>query len=247
MGFDAYFLIVWDLCRYAREQGIWYEARGSAAGSMVAYVLDITLVEPLAHGLLFERFLNPDRISMPDIDLDFQDDKRAEIMEYCAEQIRLRPCGPDHHLRHHGRARRHPRCGARDGYSAQRGGPHHQDDPAIPQPKPVTSRDALNADPGAASAAMTSAGISARPDRYAAADGRRGAQRRHARRRRGHFRSAHAWNMCRCTARPTNSEDTPIKTVTQFEMSIIDHLGLLKVDFLGLATLTIMQKASDLI
>jgi DNA polymerase-3 subunit alpha len=65
MGFDDYFLIVWDLCRYARERGIWYNARGSAAGSIVAYVLDITLVDPLAHELLFERFLNPGRISMP--------------------------------------------------------------------------------------------------------------------------------------------------------------------------------------
>jgi DNA polymerase-3 subunit alpha len=59
MGFDAYFLIVWDLCRHAREVGIWYNARGSAAGSMVAYTLDITLVEPINHGLIFERFLNP--------------------------------------------------------------------------------------------------------------------------------------------------------------------------------------------
>ncbi len=86
MGFDAYFLIVWDLCRFARERGIWYEARGSAGGSLVGYVLEITLVEPLGHGLLFERFLNPDRISMPDIDLDFQDDRRADIMEYCAHK-----------------------------------------------------------------------------------------------------------------------------------------------------------------
>ena len=79
MGFDTYFLIVWDLCRYAREQGIWYNARGSAAGSIVAYTLDITLVDPIEHGLIFERFLNPGRISMPDIDLDFHDDRRAEM------------------------------------------------------------------------------------------------------------------------------------------------------------------------
>ena len=59
MGFDTYFLIVWDLCRYAAEQGIWYNARGSAAGSIVAYTLDITLVDPIEHGLIFERFLNP--------------------------------------------------------------------------------------------------------------------------------------------------------------------------------------------
>src|SRR5690606_33263180 len=76
MGFAAYFLIVWDLCKFASEQGIWYNARGSAAGSIVAYLLGITLVDPLAHGLIFERFLNVDRVSMPDIDLDFQDDKR---------------------------------------------------------------------------------------------------------------------------------------------------------------------------
>ncbi|MBE0696722.1 MAG: DNA polymerase III subunit alpha, partial [Anaerolineaceae bacterium] len=86
MGFDAYFLIVWDLCRYAREEGIWYNARGSAAGSMVAYTLDITLVEPVHHGLIFERFLNPGRISMPDIDLDFQDDLRPKMLEYCANK-----------------------------------------------------------------------------------------------------------------------------------------------------------------
>ncbi len=59
MGFDTYFLIVWDLCRFAREQGIWYNARGSANGSIVAYCLGITLVDPLEHGLIFERFLNP--------------------------------------------------------------------------------------------------------------------------------------------------------------------------------------------
>ena len=73
MEFDAYFLIVWDLCRYTRQQGIWYNARGSANGSIVAYTLDITLVDPIQQNLLFERFLNPGRISMPDIDLDFPD------------------------------------------------------------------------------------------------------------------------------------------------------------------------------
>ncbi len=86
MGFDTYFLIVWDLCRYARDQGIWYNARGSAAGSIVAYTLDITLVDPIEHGLIFERFLNPGRISMPDIDLDFRDDRRADMMEYTAHK-----------------------------------------------------------------------------------------------------------------------------------------------------------------
>ncbi|HOO58619.1 MAG TPA: DNA polymerase III subunit alpha, partial [Anaerolineaceae bacterium] len=86
MGFDEYFLIVWDLCRYAREKNIWYNARGSAAGSLVAYALNITSVDPLRFNLLFERFLNPGRVTMPDIDLDFQDDRRAEMMEYCNQK-----------------------------------------------------------------------------------------------------------------------------------------------------------------
>lgn len=82
MGFDTYFLIVWDLTRHARENGIWANARGSAAGSMVAYCLGITHLDPLEHNLIFERFLNPDRISMPDIDLDFPDDAREEMIRY---------------------------------------------------------------------------------------------------------------------------------------------------------------------
>jgi len=77
MGFDAYFLIVWDLIQYAQEKGIWYNARGSAAGSIVSYCLEITPIDPLEHNLIFERFLNPGRISMPDIDLDFPDNRRA--------------------------------------------------------------------------------------------------------------------------------------------------------------------------
>ena len=91
MGFDAYFLIVWDLCKYAKRNNIWYNARGSGSGSIVAYSLEITSVEPLDFGLIFERFLNPGRVSMPDIDLDFQDDLRPRVMAYCAEKY-----GDDH-------------------------------------------------------------------------------------------------------------------------------------------------------
>ncbi len=86
MGFDAYFLIVWDLCRYAKEQGIWYNVRGSGNGSLVAHTLNITSIEPMGLELIFERFLNKGRIEMPDIDLDFQDDQRARMMEYCARR-----------------------------------------------------------------------------------------------------------------------------------------------------------------
>jgi len=85
MGFDDYFLIVWDFIRFAHEQGIATgPGRGSAAGSLVAYCLRITDVDPLKHKLLFERFLNPERVTMPDIDVDFSDERRDEVIRYVA-------------------------------------------------------------------------------------------------------------------------------------------------------------------
>ena len=87
MGFVDYFLIVWDFIRYAREQGIPVgPGRGSAAGSIVAYALGITKIDPLKYDLLFERFLNAERISMPDIDIDFCKDGREQVIQYVAEK-----------------------------------------------------------------------------------------------------------------------------------------------------------------
>src|SRR5690606_9176954 len=86
MGFDTYFLIVWDLCEYAREADIWWNARGSSAGSLAAYSLGITSIDPIQNSLIFERFLNPGRVSMPDIDLDYPDDRRAEMINYTARK-----------------------------------------------------------------------------------------------------------------------------------------------------------------
>lgn len=86
MGFTDYFLIVWDFIRYARSQDIYVgPGRGSAAGSLVAYCLGITHIDPIQNHLLFERFLNPDRISMPDVDTDFPDDRRDEVIQYVEE------------------------------------------------------------------------------------------------------------------------------------------------------------------
>ncbi|MCA0986333.1 DNA polymerase III subunit alpha [Guptibacillus algicola] len=83
MGFSDYFLIVWDFMKYAHEKGmITGPGRGSAAGSLVAYLLNITNVDPIQHNLLFERFLNPERVTMPDIDIDFPDVRRDEVIEY---------------------------------------------------------------------------------------------------------------------------------------------------------------------
>ncbi|MFC5531250.1 DNA polymerase III subunit alpha [Cohnella yongneupensis] len=87
MGFDDYFLIVWDFIRFAHDNGIVTgPGRGSSAGSLVAYTLRITDVDPIAHKLLFERFLNPERISMPDIDVDFSDERREEVIKYVVDK-----------------------------------------------------------------------------------------------------------------------------------------------------------------
>jgi DNA polymerase-3 subunit alpha len=87
MGYNGYFLIVQDFINWGKSQGIIFgPGRGSAAGSIIAYVLNITDLDPLKYDLLFERFLNPDRISMPDIDIDIQDTRRNEVIEYCANK-----------------------------------------------------------------------------------------------------------------------------------------------------------------
>lgn len=87
MGFPAYFLVVGDLINHAREVGIRVgPGRGSAAGSLVAYAMGITNIDPIPHGLLFERFLNPERVSMPDIDIDFDDRRRGEMVRYATER-----------------------------------------------------------------------------------------------------------------------------------------------------------------
>src|SRR6185436_3687889 len=87
MGFPGYFLIVWDFIRHARETGVPVgPGRGSAAGSLVAWSLAITDIDPLQYDLLFERFLNPERISMPDIDIDFCTNRRGEVIQYVTEK-----------------------------------------------------------------------------------------------------------------------------------------------------------------
>ncbi len=85
-GFVPYFLIEWDFVNYARTHGIRCSARGSAAGSLLAYSLGITNVDPLRYQLLFERFLNPERADMPDIDMDFPDDRREEVIDYVSQK-----------------------------------------------------------------------------------------------------------------------------------------------------------------
>jgi DNA polymerase-3 subunit alpha len=248
MGFDAYFLIVWDLCRYARQQDIWYNARGSAAGSIVAYTLDITMVDPIRHELLFERFLNPGRVSMPDIDLDFRDDCRADVLEYTvnkygsdkvAQIITFGTLGARAALRDVGRVMDIPLPEVDRVAKIV---------PNIPS-KAVPLRDII------------AGGFEGLPDlkeAYQSADHLRelidtaarmeGVVRNAGTHAAGVVISDRALVEYLPLHRPTsNSEETPIKTVTQFEMGILEKLKMLKVDFLGLATLTTMARACDLI
>ena len=245
MGFDAYFLIVWDLCRYAAENNVWYNTRGSGAGSIVAYALNITLIDPLKHGLLFERFLNPHRVSMPDIDLDFQDDKRGMIMEYCARQygsdrvaqiITFGTLGAKGAIRDVGRVMDIPLSEVDRICKAV---------PFAIQDDTVTIEHAIEKNAEFRTVYEEGGYIQELIDTASQMEG----VARNA--------GTHAAGVVITDVplieylplhRPTNnSDDSPIKSVTQFEMNIIDKLGLLKVDFLGLATLTIMQRACDLI
>jgi len=245
MGFDTYFLIVWDLCRYAREQSIWYNARGSAAGSIVAYSLFITLVDPLQHGLIFERFLNPGRISMPDIDLDFRDDRRAEMLEYTAQKygddkvaqiITFGTLGARGAIRDVGRVLDIPLSEV-DSAAKQI--------PNIPG-KPVTINEALEEVPDFKQLYDSSSYFQELID---TASHMEGVVRNAGTHAAGVIITDKPTIEYLPLHRPTSgaAEDNPIKTVTQFEMSHIDDLGILKVDFLGLATLTIMARACDLI
>ncbi len=244
MGFDTYFLIVWDLCRQARSQGIWYNVRGSGNGSMVAYTLDITKVEPIDQGLIFERFLNPGRISMPDIDLDFQDDRRSEIMQYCATRygsdkvaqiITFGTLGARGAIRDVGRVMDIP-ISEVDRVTKLI--------PQIPS-APVTIREAVEQVPELKEIYENTEYLRVVIDTAANMEGVVRNAGTHAA---GVIISDIPLVYYAPLHRPTSgSEDSPIKTVAQFEMSIVESLGLLKVDFLGLATLTIMQRACRLI
>ena len=249
MGFDAYFLIVWDLCEFARERDIWWNVRGSGAGSVVAYSLGITGIDPLANGLIFERFLNPGRISMPDIDLDYPDDRRHEMIEYTIQKY-----GSDKVAQIITFGTMGARAAIRDVGRVQDFDLSEVDEiakliPAI-QGKPVTISDVLS--PGNE---FYSPDLKKRYDQderirnlVDTAKNLEGVAR-HA--------STHAAGVIIADKplveytplhRPTSGGDSDgIGVVTQWPMEIVESIGLLKVDFLGLSTLTILRRAADLI
>ena len=245
MGFAEYFLIVWDLCRFSREKNIWYNVRGSGNGSLVAFALDITSVEPLSHALLFERFLNPDRVTMPDIDLDFQDDRRAEVMEYCnqkygadrvAQIITFGTMAARGAVRDVGRVMAIPLADV-DKVAKLVPGPV--------QGKNVPIAESLKSTPELRAIYESSDQMKNLLDTAGRMEGSLRNVGTHAA---GVIISDKPLTEYLPLHRPTSSSDElPIKSVAQYEMDGINYLGLLKVDFLGLVTLTIMSKACEYI
>lgn len=246
MNFDIYFLIVWDMCEYARDNNIWWNVRGSGAGSIVAYALGITKIDPLRNHLIFERFLNPGRVSMPDFDLDYPDDQREEMIRYTIERY-----GEDHVAQIVAFGRMKARAAVRDVGRAQGVELAEVDKiakliPAIPG-KPVTIAKSLNPESEFYSPDLKSR-YESEPMVKTLINAARSLEgvARHS--------SVHAAAVIITDKplvnyvplmRPQGSVIT--KAVTQFEFPICESIGLLKVDFLGLSTLTIMRKASELI
>jgi DNA polymerase-3 subunit alpha len=235
MGFPAYFLIVADLCRYARSVGIRVgPGRGSAGGSVVAYCADITRVDPIRHGLIFERFLNPSRIQMPDIDIDFDDRRRGEMIRYAAERY-----GTDHVAQIVTFGTIKAKSGIRDAARVLDEPFKVGDDLAKMMPPAVQGMESTLAEAFEKSAELRAA--RERPEYrevLEVAARLEGLKRHH---------GIHAAAVI-IGARPL-SEIVPLmraeggETLTQYEMGAAEKLGLLKMDFLGLRNLTVLSDA----
>ena len=232
-GFSGYFLIVADFCRFAKENGVAVgPGRGSAAASMVAYLLGITSVEPLRFDLLFERFLNPERISMPDIDIDFDPDGRERVIRYVTDKygadkvcqiITFGTMGAKAAIRDGGRVLAMPL--ARVDKVAK----------AIPSDIGMTLDKALTVSPDLARMVEEDEEIKRLYTLACSLEG----LTRHA--------STHAAGIVISKESLINylplqrtSEDF---VMTQFPMKVVEEIGLLKMDFLGLRNLTILQEA----
>ncbi len=236
MDYSNYFLIIHDLIEFARREGIIVgPGRGSAAGSLVAYCLGITNIEPLQHGLLFERFLNPERISMPDIDIDFCDDKRDRILNYVTEKygqekvaqiITFGTMAARAAVRDVGRALAIPYADVDRIAKLIPTEPNMNIEKALKQNKELKT---LYQEEHYRHLLDTSMAVEGMP--------------RHA--------STHAAGVV--IAREPLVNHVPLykmadtAVVTQFPMNTLEDLGLLKMDFLGLKTLSIIGKALEYI
>ncbi len=237
MGFSSYFLIVWDFINYARNNNIMVgPGRGSAAGSLVAYCLYITNIDPLKYNLLFERFLNPERVSMPDIDVDFCYERREEVIDYVVSKY-----GADKVAQIATFGTMAARAAIRDvgrvlGYSY---GEVDRIAKMIPMELGITIDSALQINPELSKEYKEDDRVKRLLDIARAIEG----FPRHV--------STHAAGV-------VISKDPLVKHVplhkikdgnisTQYTMTTLEELGLLKMDFLGLRTLTVLRDAIDII
>ena len=237
MQFPGYFMIVWDFIKYAREQSIPVgPGRGSAAGSLVAYVMEITDIDPLQNDLLFERFLNPERVSMPDIDIDFCMNRRGEVIDYVtrkygreqvAQIITFNTMAAKAAIKDVGRALEMP-YGEVDRIAKM-----------VPATIGITIEQALKDSPPLQAAYDTNAQIKEVIDAAMRLEGLvRGA-------------GVHAAGVV--IAPQPLTELVPVtktkndEIVTAYDMKAIEKMGLLKMDFLGLTTLTVIDDCLKLI
>lgn len=236
MGYVDYFLIVWDFIRFARENNIMVgPGRGSAAGSIVAYTLGITKIDPIKYNLLFERFLNPERISMPDIDSDFCYERRQEVIDYVFKRY-----GEDRVSQIITFGTMAARAVIRDVGRALNYSYAEVDTIAkmIPMELGMTIDRALELNPELKGEYENNERIRHLIDIARSLEG----LPRHS--------STHAAGVVISSAPLveyvplTKNEDT---ITTQFPMTILEELGLLKMDFLGLRTLTVLRDAVDLV
>jgi DNA polymerase-3 subunit alpha len=236
MGYVDYFLIVWDFCRYAREIGVEVgPGRGSGAGSLCAYSLGITEVDPIKYDLIFERFLNPERISMPDFDIDFCYERRQEVIDYV-----LREYGADHVTQIITFGTMAARGSIRDVGRAL-GMTYGEVDKVakmIPFQLKMTIEKALKMNPELRDLCSADENVDYLIKMAQKVEG----LPRHA--------STHAAGVV--ISKDPVVEYVPLNkngevVTTQFPMTTIEELGLLKMDFLGLRTLTVIQDAVDLV
>ncbi len=237
MGYAAYFLIVADFTRFAREQGIATTCRGSAPGSIVTYTLGITPVDPIAYELPFERFLNPDRVTMPDIDVDFEDARRDEVINYVTRKY-----GQDHVAQIITFGTMLARAAVRDVGRVMGYGYSEVDRiaKAIPTQLGIKLDEALQVAPPFREMYESDQGIHKLIDIARQLEGVARNASTHAA---GVVISRDPLTELMPLQRATNSD----ALMTQYEMHGVEALGLLKFDFLGLSNLTILRQAVDLI
>ena len=232
MGYVDYFLIVWDFIKFAKDNDIIVgPGRGSAAGSIVSYCLSITTIDPIKYNLIFERFLNPERVSMPDIDIDFCYERRQEVIDYV-----IRKYGSDHVAQIITFGTLAARAAIKDVGRAL-AMPYAEVDRVskmIPFELGITIKKALAMNPELKELYENEENVQYLIDMSARLEG----LPRHA--------STHAAGVVICREPvmeyvPLNNNDGAI--TTQYTMTLLEELGILKMDFLGLRTLTVIQNA----